>query len=207
MTGVHITPGHKGYVLVAEERADETLAAATAATQATDLSSLKAAVATALAANDNETTFGVKQSVVLAANHISFAATSADASANVIAFAPVFKIDIAPVVARCDYIDLIGKDVAASASMGEATALAREIQKAALSNVSGDDSAGSGVRGSVPADYGVAQLRRDLVDMINRENPPYRTVDEWYLFNLVRLPNGLWVFDKLARGGNIDGYK
>jgi hypothetical protein len=207
MTGVHITPGHKGYVLVAEQRADETLAAATTAVQAADLSSLKAAVAAALAANDNEDTFGVKQSVILAANHISFAATSADASANVIAFAPVFKTHIAPVVARCDYIDLIGKDVAASTSLREASVLAREIQKAALANVSGDDSTGSGAKGSVPADYGVAQLRRDLVDMINREDPPYRTVDEWYLFNLVRLPNGLWVFDKLGRGGDIDGYK
>ena len=62
------------------------------------------------------------------------------------------------------------------------------------------------MRGSIALDYGVAQLRRDLVDMINRETPPYRTVDDWYLFNLVRLPNGLWVFDKLGRGGNIDGY-
>jgi hypothetical protein len=33
------------------------------------------------------------------------------------------------------------------------------------------------------------------------------TVDQWYLFNLVRLPNGKWVFDKLGRGGNIEGYK
>jgi hypothetical protein len=207
LTGVHITPGHKGYVLVAEQRADETLAAARTAAQATDLASLKAAVAAALAANDNEDKFGVKQSVILAANHISFAATSADASANVIAFAPQFKNDIAPVVARCDYIDLIGKDVAASTSMKEAAALAAEIQKTAEANVSGDDSAGSGVRGSNAADYGVAQLRRDLVAMIGRERPAYRTVDEWYLFNLVRLPNGIWVFDKLGRGGNIDGYK
>jgi hypothetical protein len=43
--------------------------------------------------------------------------------------------------------------------------------------------------------------------MIARERPAYRTVDQWYLFNLVRLPNGRWVFDKLARGGNVDGYK
>jgi hypothetical protein len=207
MTGVHITPGHKGYVLVAEQRADETLTAARTATQAADLPSLKAAVAAALVANDNEDTFGLKQSIILAANHISFAATSADASANVIAFAPQFKKNIAPVVARCDYIDLMGKDVAASTSMKEASALAAEIQKTAQANVSGDDSAGSGTRGSVAADYGVAQLRRDLVAMIDRENPPYRTVDEWYLFNLVRLPNGIWVFDKLGRGGNIDGYK
>jgi hypothetical protein len=207
LTGVHITPDHKGYVLVAEQRADETLAAANAAAQANDLAVLKADIVTALAANDNEDTFGVKQSIILAANHISFAATSSDASANVIAFAPVFKTNIAPVVARCDYIDLIGKDVAASKSLKEASALAQEIRKAAQANVSGDDSSGSGVRGSTPADYGVAQLRRDLVAMIGRENPPYRTVDDWYLFNLVRLPNGIWVFDKLGRGGNIDGYK
>jgi hypothetical protein len=207
MTGVHITPGHKGYVLVAEQRADETLAAATLAAQATDLAAVKANVVVALAANDNDQNFGVKQSIILAANHISFAATSADASANVIAFAPVFKADIAPVVARCDYIDLIGKDVAASTDFVEASALARELQKSAAANVSGDDTSGSGEKGATPPDYGVAQLRRDLIAMINREDPPYRTVDEWYLFNLVRLPNGLWVFDKLGRGGNIDGYQ
>jgi hypothetical protein len=206
MTGVHVTPGHKGYVLVAERRADETLAAATAATTATDLAGVKKNVALALEANNNEETFGVKQSLILAANHISFAATSADASANVIAFAPVFKGNIAPVVARCEYIDLLGEDVANSKNLTEALALARELEKAAAANVSGDDSSGAGVKGSVAADYGVAQLRRDLVDMINRENPAYRTVDDWYLFNLVRLPNGLWVFDKLGRGGNIDGY-
>jgi hypothetical protein len=53
----------------------------------------------------------------------------------------------------------------------------------------------------------LTQLRGQLLAMIARENPPYRTVDEWYLFNLVRLPNGRWVFDKLGRGGSIDGYK
>jgi hypothetical protein len=52
------------------------------------------------------------------------------------------------------------------------------------------------------------QLRKELQDMIARENPPYTTVDQYYLFNLVRLPNGKWVYDKLGRGGNIDsGYK
>jgi hypothetical protein len=207
ITGVHITPDHKGYVLVAEQRADESLAAAETASHATNIADLKVAVAASVHAADNADDFGLKQSVILAADHISFAATSADASANVIAFAPVFKGDIAAVVARCDYIDLLGRDVAASSSMKDAAALAGEIVKTARANVSGDDSAGSGSTGSVPADYGVAQLRRDLLAMISRENPPYRTVDQWYLFNLVRLPNGLWVFDKLGRGGNIDGYK
>jgi hypothetical protein len=207
LTGVHITPDHKGYVLVAEQRADESLAAAKSAVKATNLADLKSAISASVASSDSTDNFGVKQSITLAANHISFAATSPDASANVIAFAPVFKSNIAAVIQRCDYIDLLGKDVAASASLKEASALAQEILKAATANVDGDDTAGSGVKGSTPADYGVAQLRTDLVAMISRESPPYRTVDQWYLFNLVRLPNGLWVFDKLGRGGNIDGYK
>lgn len=207
LTGVHITPDHKGYVLVAEQRADESFDFAKAAARAPDLAGLKAAVAAAVVSSDSTDNFGVKQSITLAANHISFAATSSDASANVIAFAPVFKSNIAAVIQRCDYIVLLGKDVAASTSMKEASALTQEILKATAANVEGDDSVGAGVKGSVPADYGVSQLRRDLLAMISRESPPYRTVDQWYLFNLVRLPNGLWVFDKLGRGGNIDGYK
>jgi len=49
------------------------------------------------------------------------------------------------------------------------------------------------------------QLRKELEGIIAREKPPYVTVDQWYLFNLVRLPNGKWVFDKFGRGGNIEG--
>jgi hypothetical protein len=207
ITGVHVTPGHKGYILIAEERADETLADARAAAAAADLAQLKSQVALAVNANDNLDNFGVKQSLVMAANHISFAATSADASANVIRFAQDFKNDIAAVIGRCDYIDLLAKDVAASSSTKEAALLVQEIVKAAAANVEGDDSGGRGVKGSIPADFGMRQLRAELQAMIAREDPPYRTVDDWYLFNLVRLPNGLWVFDKLSRGGNIDGYK
>jgi hypothetical protein len=207
LTGVHVTPGHKGYLLVAEQRADEALDATKNASRATDLRELKLAVAAAVTATDSDENFGLLQSLTLAANHISFAATSADASDNVIRFAPQFKNNIAAVIGRCDYIDLLGKDVAASSSMKDASLLVQEIQKAAQANVEGDDSKGSGVKGAVPADYGVAQLRDQLQAMIARENPPYRTVDDWYLFNLVRLPNGRWVFDKLGRGGNIDGYK
>jgi hypothetical protein len=207
LTGVHVTPDHKGYVLVAERRADEALAAAEAASHAKDLPTLKASVAAVLDATDSQENFGVKQSLILAANHISFAATSADASDNVIRFAPEFKANIAPVIGRCDYIDLLGKDVAATQSKQQADVMVQEILKAVRANVAGDDSLGHGVKGAIPADYGMLQLRDQLTAMIGRESPPYRTVDDWYLFNLVRLPSGRWVFDKLGRGGNIDGYK
>jgi hypothetical protein len=68
-------------------------------------------------ATDSEDNFGVEQAIVMAANHITFAATSDDASVNVQQAAPVFASHI------------------------------------------------------------------------------------------TRVPNGRWVFHKLGRGGNIDGYK
>jgi hypothetical protein len=102
---------------------------------------------------------------------------------------------------------LLGKDVAASTSAKDAGASVVEMGKLAQANLVGDDANGDGVVGSVPAEYGLVQLRKELEDMIARENPRYETVPQWYLFNLVRLPNGKWVFDKLGRGGNIDGYK
>ncbi len=205
VTGVHVTPGHKGYVLVAQQRAQEAATAAQTAAEALDLEHLKSGVTAAAAASDSESDFGVKQSVRLAANHIAFAATSPDASRNVIEFAPHFKADTAAVLARCDYITDLSKDVAGAQSMHEASLLAVEIAKAARANLEGGQSPQG--MGAVPADYGVAQLSAELQAMIGRENPPYRTVDEWYLFNLVRLPNGNWVFDKLGRGGNVGGYK
>jgi hypothetical protein len=207
VTAVHVTPGHEGYLSVAELRAKEAYDSARSANADADLLQLKVHIAAAVTATDSQDNFGVRQSVTMAANHISFAATSADASANVIRFAPTFATDTAAVVERCNYIVLLGKDVASSASLKEATVLAQEILDLARANVEGEVSKGDAALGSAPSKYGVVQLRAEVQAMIARESPPYRTVDQWYLFNLVRLPNGRWVFDKLGRGGTIDGYK
>jgi hypothetical protein len=207
VTAVHVTPGHEGYLSVAELRANEAYAAAKSAHGDADLRRLKAHIAAVVDATDSQDNFGVRQSVTMAANHISFAATSADASANVIRFAPAFATDTAALVERCNYIDLLGKDVASSASLKEASLLAEEILKLARANVEGNDSNADDAGGSASSQYGLVQLRAEIQAMLARETPPYRTVDQWYLFNLVRLPNGRWVFDKLGRGGTIDGYK
>lgn len=205
VTAVHVTPGHEGYLSVAELRANEAFDAAKSARADADLRQLKVHIAAVVDATDSKDNFGVRQSVTMAANHISFAATSADASANVTRFAPAFATDTAAVVERCNYIDLLGKDVASSASLKEASLLAEEILKLARANVEGNDPDDAG--GSASSKYGLVQLRAEVQAMLARETPPYRTVDQWYLFNLVRLPNGRWVFDKLGRGGTIDGYK
>jgi predicted butyrate kinase (DUF1464 family) len=207
VTAVHVTPGHEGYLSVAELRANEAYAAATSANADADLRQLKAHIAAVVDATDSVDNFGVRESVTMAANHISFAATSADASDNVIRFAPTFATDTAAVVERCNYIDLLGKDVASAGSLKDASLLAEEILKLARANVDGSDSNGGAATGSASSKYGLVQLRAEVQAMLDREKPSYRTVDQWYLFNLVRLPNGRWVFDKLGRGGTIDGYK
>lgn len=207
LTAVHVTPNREGYLLVGEKQAQLAYKLAQQANGSGTLERLKTDVAAAVQATSSENEFGLKQSVILASNHISFAATSADASINVQQAAPVFAKDIARVVERCELIALFGKDVAASTSKDEAALISQEILKLSKANLEGEDADGDGKLGTTPSEYGMAQLRGQFDAMIGRESPPYHTVDQWYLFNLVRLPSGRWVFDKLGRGGNIEGYK
>jgi hypothetical protein len=207
LTGVHVTPNRDGYLLVAQARAKEANAAADQAAAGATLAEMQTAVAAVLTATSSDENFGLKQSLVLAANHVSFAATSEDASANVQGSAPVFAHDIARIIERCELIALLSKDVAVGKSKQEADVAVEEIVKLTRANLEGEDADHDGKVGSTPAEFGVAQVRGEFDAMIARESPPYRTVDQWYLFNLVRLPSGRWVFDKLNRGGNIDGYK
>lgn len=207
ITGVHVTPGHEGYLVAAEKQAQQTLDLAKQAHDSQDLVQIKQAIAAAVRATNSEDDFGVKHALVMAANHVSFAATADDASLNVQRAAPAFANHTTAVVERCELIALLGKDVAGSSSVREAQVSVNEIVKLADANLHGDDSNGDGVVGSVPTEFGLAQLRGELEAMIAHEHPKYVTVDHWYLFNLVRLPSGRWVFDKLSRGGNIEGYK
>jgi hypothetical protein len=207
ITGVHVTPNKEGYLVSAEHRAQETVDYTAKAAASHDLAEIKRNIAQASQSTDSEESFGVKESMVMAVNHVTFAATSDDATLNVQKAAPQFASDSRRVIERCDLIVLLSKDVQSSTSVNEASVSVSEIAKLAQANLSGDDSNGDGVAGSVPSEYGLVQLRKELEAMIARENPPYVTVDQWYLFNLVRLPNGKWVFDKFGRGGNIEGYK
>ena len=217
ITGVHVTPNQEGYMVTAERRGAEAVEFSRLAAASNDLAVIKRNVAGAVKATDSEDNFGVKQAIVMASNHVTFAATSDDASVNVQQAAPIFASHITRIVERCELIVLLGKDVEASSSVEEASVSVAELSKLTRANVSGDDSNADGSNaaagnaaagaGSLPSQYGLVQVRKELEAMVARESPRYVTVPQWYLFNLVRLPNGRWVFDKLGRGGNIDGYK
>ncbi len=207
LTGVHVTPNHEGYFVQAEKRAQEAIAAAQKAAASSDLTEIRKDAAAVVKATDSEEDFGVKQALEMAANHITFAATSDDASINVQKSAPVFAGNVGRVLERCALIDLLGKDVQDSRTLAEAKVSVQEMRKLAQANLAGEDTDGNGAVGSVPAEFGLVQLRKEVEAMVGREKPKYETVDQWFLFNLVKLPNGKWVFDKLGRGGNIEGYK
>ena len=207
LTGVHVTPDRNGYLVVAQKQATRARDSALQAASAASLDDIKRGIGETVVASAAEQNFGLKHALILASNHIAFAATSADASPNVQESAPVFSRDITKVVERCDLIGLLGKDIANSTSTAEANLLTQEVLKLASANLDGDDGNGDGIVGSTQAEFGVRQLRSEFDAMLAREKPAYRAVDQWYLFNLVRLPNGRWVFDKLSRGGNIEGYK
>lgn len=219
MTGWHDTPGKAGLFIVAENKAAAALKAARAAeADRSDIAGIKKHIAAAgrmtdsgaeMVGHQHHGDYGVKQALAGAVNHITYAATSPDATPNVTAFADGFAANAAGVLDRCDLIAALGKDVQGSQSAAEAGFLSAEIEKLVQANVSGEDLDGDGKIGTQPAEYGLSQLRQDIEAMIAREEPPYATVNRWYLFNLIRLPDGSWIFRKReahkADGNGGDG--
>jgi hypothetical protein len=218
LTGWHDTPDKAGLFVVAENKATAALRKARLAeANRSDLEALKRNIAAASQLTDSDATinghpgrdgYGVKQALTGAVNHITFAATSPDATPNVAAFADGFSANAAGVLDRCDLIVALGQDVHGSQNGAEAGFLSAEIEKLVQANINGEDLDGDGRIGTQPAEYGLAQLRQAIESMIAREDPPYTTVNRWYLFNLIRLPDGSWIFRKREAhnaGGNSYG--
>lgn len=155
------------------------------------------------AANEETIEFGVRNALLEATHHIEFSADSDDASANVKAGSRQFSLNAQAVLDRCDLIAALGSDTLGVNSVEEVNLLTEELLGLAEANLSGEDLNGDGVIGGQnPEEYGLKQLRSEIQDMINREDPPYSTVERWYLFNLIRLPSGKWMFRKNSSGKN-----
>ncbi len=200
------TPGNEGFFQLAEQQA----AAAVAVVSKFDPNSTNDEI---LQERIDALSYVLKygsdhsfqESLQESANHLSFAADSADASPNIRANAVRFSTSVEGVLARNDLINLYIRESKDSSSMQDTWQYAAELQKLVNANLNGDDLDGNGFIGDTPSEYGVRQLRRDLDAMIAAENPPYRTVDRWYLFNLIRLPNGDWMFRR-NKSGTSQGY-
>lgn len=138
--------------------------------------------------------YGVKNALAETAHHITFAAKSPDASANVRNAAQQFSDNTSYLLNRSDTITLLASEILNSQSAEEAGILSGELLKLTLANLNGDDSNGDGIIGSAPEEYGLKQLREELQTIISREGPGYTSIDSWYLFNLIKLDTGIWVY-------------
>lgn len=217
MAGWPDTPNQEGLFVAAENAAQSALQAAENATNKQNgLPEIRQDVSRVIRYTNPEEDldqeeedgkqYGVKNALTGAVHHITYAAQSPDASANVKSFAPEFATDASFVLDRCDLITALGNDILQASSENEADVLSGELLKLVRTNVYGNDSNGDGVTGSSPKEYGLKQLRAKLEAMIDREDPPYETVDTWYLFNLVRLPSGEWIFRQLSSPGSGKKY-
>ncbi len=214
LEGWHDTPGQEGLFVTAENEAKAALDAAKDARTPgrslsqikADLSVVKAATAPADTAANTPAKYGIKNSLTMAASHIGYASESGDVTDNVKKSADEFSGKVIAVLQRCDLITTLVDDVMGSDSQEVAELMAAEIFKLAEANVQGVDIDGNGIIGNLNQEYGLKQLRKDLEVMIAEESPVYQPPERWFLFNLIRLPSGEWMFRRMRKGTGGGSY-
>lgn len=217
MTAWRDTPEEQGLFIIAEKEA--TIAqehAQYAVENSHDLKLIKIhtihvqhAMDPALANTGPGLGYGFIKAINSSNDHISFAADSKDASDNVKATAQMWSNNMTVITERNQLIVTLSKAILKTDSHEEAIVLAEEIQLLTQQNLNGYDSDGDGTIGNVKEDYGVKQLREDINKMIAKEDPPYQTVEKKYLFGLIRMPSGEWIFNmgNNASSSNSGGFQ
>jgi hypothetical protein len=208
ITGWVDTPEQRGLFVTAEEEARVIADQATLATDSDSLEQVKQHARGIIHAIDPErqptgpgTGYGFHKAITGANDHIQYAAQSSDTSANIKEGAERYAVNQAIVVERGELILALAEAIVNTDTPQESRALARETRQLAVHNLMGTDEDGDGVIGSTPREYGLRQLRADLVAMAEREEPPYRAVSQRYLFGLIRLPDGTWSFKDPDKAG------
>lgn len=208
ITGWVDTPEERGLFVTAEEEGKIIADQATLASNSQDLAQIKQhahgiihAVDPSLEPSGPGLGYGFRKAITEAGHHVEYAAQSPDASANVKTGWANYQKNQQVVAERGELVLALAEAMVNAESLDEAQALASETRKLAVANLVGIDEDGDGVVGTTPREYGMKQLRADLVAMAERENPPYRAVPQRYLFGLVRLPDGTWSFQDPGSGG------
>ncbi|MEZ5480329.1 MAG: hypothetical protein R3E95_23465, partial [Thiolinea sp.] len=187
LTGWVTTPDKKGLISTAEQEAAIMMDNAQKAKAARSLADKKRYMGNALNALDPKLQpngpgrgFGLTRALVESTAHIQYAATSPDASANIRQTVPVIVKKAQVLSSNSNQLKVFARAAMNASSTAEADALINEF----LNTIAKSSST-----------YSVASFKKDIEVMASREsNPGYTTVDSYYLFNLIRLPNGAWGF-------------
>lgn len=202
LTGWFDTPNKVGLLVTAEQEA--TIAAANAelmieAATRGDLGAIKRFLTNIGNALDPETYpvgngkgYGLRKATNAAMSHLKFAGDSADASNNVLRSVARTSIVANSALEKCDEALILVEEALQIDDLEILAELGRELRD--MTN----DIAGGPSKAN-PDAYGLFEFRSDIEAMVDREDPPYTTVESFYLFNLIRLPDGGWAFAKGRR--------
>lgn len=201
LTTWHDTPDNLGLFIVAEKELEIAVHEANAALDGNLSASDKLrhihGVAHALAPASQPEGAGLGYGAIHALEgsieHLEFAATSEDASQNVVASVAILSELGFTVLERLRTVANQAASVNDSDTAAlDQTALALRANLRAVTL--GSDMDGSGEIAANTAEAGMYQLRVELDAMLAREVPRYEPLPRKYVLGLVRLPNGKWDF-------------
>jgi hypothetical protein len=207
------TPGNKGLFTVAREEIDIARRETEAALIAPSVAEKSAHIANAAHALNPDVQlpgtglgYGAIRALRSAVEHLEYAATSEDASTNIVSsVAPLSELGQG-------VLDRL-KAAAALAKTNDATdplALDRTAieLRAALTAVSqGVDANRDGLIEATPSEGGLEQLHGQLQTMLDRENAPkYVPLPRKYLLGIVRMPDGKWIFTSIRNALSRPSY-
>lgn len=190
------TPGNKGLFTVAREEIDiarrETeaaLMAASAAEKAAHLDNAAHALNPDVQPRGTGLGYGAIRALRSALEHLEYAATSEDASANVVS-------SVAPLSEQGEGVM---ERLKAAASLAQAAGGNDPI---ALDRTAVELRAGL-----VVVTQGLDELQGQLQAMLDRENDPkYAPLPRKYLLGIVRLPDGKWIFTSIRNALSRPSY-
>jgi len=142
-------------------------------------------------AGDSEA-YGLDRAVAETITHLELAADDPSASLNVQRTATRANIKAMRIVRNIENLAAFLDAGLKSNDIQQLRVITKEIDSQ-VKEITGGNGAES--------EYGLFEYRQDIEDMIAREDPPYQTVDSFFLFNLIELPTGEWGFNSRRRGG------
>ena len=190
LTTWHDTPDRAGLLAVAESRAqqawdDANRGCRSPGSPAAAGAALRASLSALVPEfTKSEAPYGAVRALTGAIDHIEFAASSDDASVNMVSSVAELSGQGAALAEH-----LLQTAVALRAQLADGQVRCRELVTRLDRAING---APSDTGGQTP---GLLQFRAQLMAMLAREtDPPYEPVSRRYVLGLVRLPNGRWDF-------------
>jgi len=146
----------------------------------------------------DQNSYGLRRGTAEAMTHLTLSAGVFDATSNVQRTVTKTNVRAQDILDRSDELAVYLEAGLASNDQTELEIIAEEVARLVRFIAGGPE---------YPDIYGLYNLRKDIEDMVAREDPPYEVVDAYFLFNLVRLPDGQWGFgSRRGRGAAGAGY-